>query len=85
MRPDWFKDSIPLDTLIAPMVLFFQNNGIKTICSCQGGEGHLHGKPTICFQAPSLDYITWVYDLLKRNELDTSLVIGLTILIAESQ
>ena len=78
MRPKWFLDSIPLDPLIAPMVLFFQKNGIKTICSCEGGGGtHLYGKPTITFKARTLKEIDRINSLLHKNELDTSLEIGL--------
>lgn len=77
MKPEWFKDSIPLDPLIAPMVLFFQNNGIKTTQSCEGGVDHLYGRPTINFWASSMDYIEWVAELLKKNQLDTSLQVGL--------
>lgn len=77
MRPKWFRDSIPLDPLIAPMVLFFQQNGIETIQSCEGGEGHLYGKPTITFVASTLKEIDRVAMLLKKNELDTSLEVGL--------
>jgi hypothetical protein len=78
MRPTWFNDSIPLDQLIAPMVLFFQNNGITTIQSCEGGGGtHLYGKPTITFKARTLKEIDRMNKLLHKNELDTSLEIGL--------
>lgn len=78
MRPTWFQDSIPLDPLIAPMVLFFQDHGIKTSQSCQGGGGtHLFGKPTITFRATTLKEIDRVARLLKSYELDTSLEVGL--------
>jgi len=79
MRPDWFKASIPLDPLIAPMVLFFQENGIRTISSCQGVHGHLYGLPTVSFQASTVRDIELVDRLLHENDLDTSLEIGLMI------
>lgn len=77
MKPNWFRDTIPLDPLIAPMVLFFRNNGIITINSCEGGINHLYGRPTIGFEASSLDDIDKVYSILHSNDLDTSLEIGL--------
>ena len=83
MRPDWFHDSIPLDPLIAPLVLFFRNNRINTVQSCQGkmisspSSDHLYGCPTISFEADSLNYISWVSSLLARNNLDNSLEVGL--------
>jgi len=74
---EWFKDCIPLDPLIAPMVLFFNKNGITTTQSCQGGKGHLYGCPTINFRARTLKEIDRVCNLLRDNDLDTSLEIGL--------
>jgi hypothetical protein len=78
MKPNWFHDTIPLDRWIAPMVLFFQNNGITTLQSCDGSSRyHLYGRPTITFQATKLKEIDKVAKLLKDNELDMSLEIGL--------
>jgi hypothetical protein len=77
VKPKWFGDSLPLDPLIAPMVLFLQNNGVVTTQSCQGGKGHLWGRPTISFQASSKKYITEVSALLRDNGLDISAEVGL--------
>jgi len=83
MKPAWFKDSIPLDPLIAPMVLFFQNHGIKTTQSCQGvgkgrmKSGHLYGRPTINFEASSTQFIKRVANLLRKHELDNGMQVGL--------
>lgn len=77
MKPTWFKDSIPLDPLIAPMVLLFQNNGIKTWASCEGGPGHLWGKPTITFHATKIKDIDRVVVLLEKNGLDFGSEVGL--------
>lgn len=78
-EPKWFRDTIPLDTLIAPMVLFLQNNGITTTESCEGGdyEVHLYGRPTVRFEASNMQHIERVAALLKQNELDIGSMVGL--------
>lgn len=74
---DWFRDGIPLDPLIAPMVFFLNDHGVKTTNSCQGGYKHLEGRPSIMFQASSRQEIVRVYKLLKKYELDRSVEVGL--------
>ena len=71
-KREWFRDSIPLDPLIAPMVFFLNDHGIRTINSCQGGPNHLYGRPTIGFEAESREEITRVYELLRDNDLHCS-------------
>lgn len=81
MKPKWFRDSIPLDPLIAPMVLFFQDHGIKTLESCQGGDKkyHLYGRPTIRFAANSLKDVEDVTSLLTNNYIETGSMVGLIV------
>ena len=38
-----------LDPLIEPYVRILRRNGIETVQSCQGGEGHSFPRPTIRF------------------------------------
>lgn len=46
MRP---PSEFDFDEGIRPIVLMLILNGIKTIWSCEGGEGHQCHEPTVCF------------------------------------
>ncbi|MGA2513929.1 MAG: hypothetical protein ABSG37_09965 [Candidatus Limnocylindrales bacterium] len=55
--PGWAKyPKVPgLDPGISRAVDVLRRNGIHTIESCQGGEGHAYAEPTVLFDGPYSD------------------------------
>lgn len=46
-----------IDPLILPVVEILNAHGFKTFESCQGGEGHCYGEPTVRFEGGEPDLI----------------------------
>jgi hypothetical protein len=60
-----------VDALILPAVKLLNENGFKTFESCQGGEGHAFGEPTIRFEGSEFDLIR-AYEICQFYQLPVS-------------
>lgn len=66
LDPDTIAD---LDELIRPAVILLNKYGFKTFESCQGGEGHCYGDPTVRFEGTEFDLIR-AYELCEIHGMN---------------
>ncbi|MDE0534524.1 MAG: hypothetical protein OXI01_24195 [Albidovulum sp.] len=75
-----------IDNLILPYVDILRKEGIETVQSCQGGEGHAYPVPTIEFDgeasegwralAIALQHQLPVYDLNRKWSIENFVPVG---------